>query len=51
VRNIVSRGPVMEQWGILLLEDQWWSSGEYCYKRTSGGAVENIVTRGPVVEQ
>jgi hypothetical protein len=35
----------------LLQENQWWSSGEYCYKRTSGGAVGNIVTREPVVEQ
>jgi hypothetical protein len=42
---------VVEQWGILLQENQWWSSGEYCYKRTSGGAVWNIVTREPVVEQ
>jgi hypothetical protein len=23
VGNIVTRGPVMEQWGILLQEDQW----------------------------
>jgi hypothetical protein len=51
VGNILTRGPVVEQWGILLQENQWWSSGEYCYKRTSGGAVGNIVTREPVVEQ
>ncbi len=49
-RNIVKRGPALEQQGIFLQEDQWWSSREYCYKRTSGGVSGNIVTRGPVVE-
>jgi hypothetical protein len=43
VGNIVTREPVVEQWGILLQDDQCWSSGEYCYKWTSGGAVGNIV--------
>ncbi len=51
MENSVTGEPVVEQWRIVFLEDQWWSSGEYCYKRTSGGAVGNIVTRGPVVEQ
>ncbi len=40
---------MIEQWGILLQEEQWWSNDEYCYKRTSGEAVGNIVTRAPAI--
>ncbi len=50
-RNIVKRGPALEQQGIFLQEDQWWSSREYCYKRTSGGVAGNIVERELALEQ
>jgi hypothetical protein len=32
-RNIVKIGPALEQQGILLQEDQWWSSRKYCRER------------------
>jgi hypothetical protein len=38
VGNLVTRAPVIEQWGIVT-------------RGPNGGAMGNIVTRGPVVKQ